>query len=544
MDRELIKKILSALPSLFFIIVVVLPLASVFAVSFTEGGSITLEHYLAVYHLQTLALLLKSCVLAASVAIIATIIGALFGYVLSSTDLPFSSPLKLLFLLPLFVSPYYLAVAMHDFVFLLLGNTRMLNSEEAVAAILIMSYAPIPFLIMSASFANINSRMEEAGLLVASKMRTAWSIIFPLVKPAFVSSFVLVFILAVAEITVPSYYLVNLFPTELFMQFTAFYNHKTAIALGSAICLISNVLLLMERSFLTNAPFLAIGKKGSTKRTATLGNWKYPVLVVAVSYLVFVVIIPLVGLSMQAFRESMPDYLRDKSMPAGYLPLENELGYSMNYLYKGFALLKPVILDSLLYALLGSLLICILGFVFAYRSERKKIKWMDYLLLLVFAIPSTIFGIALIKFYNRASLEFIYTSAFIILIGYIGKFTFVASRMIGNSIRQVPYSLEEAAELTGAKSLTRFWYILFPLVLEGFFAAFIVCFIFCLGEMATTIVIYPPGNSLLPIKIATSMHNTPDGLISAMVFIILLLTFSLLGILYGIKKYFIKRTIL
>ncbi len=541
MDRELIKKTLSALPSLFFIIMVVLPLAYIFAVSFTEDGSITFEHYLAAYHLQTFVLLFKSCVLATSVALIATLIGSLFGYMISSTNLPFSGPLKLLFLLPLFVSPYYLAVAMHDFVFLLVGNTRMLNSEEAVAAILIMSYAPIPLLIMSASFANINSRLEEAGLLVTSRMRTTWSILFPLVKPAFISSFVLVFILAISEITVPSYYLVNLLPTEIFMQFTAFYNHKAAIALGSAICVLSIVLLLMERSSLTDAPFLAIGKRGSARRLVTLGKWKYPILTVAVTYLIFVVIIPLVGLAMQAFREGMPDYLRDKSMPAGYLPLERELGYSMDYLYKGFALLKPVILDSLLYALVGSLLICLLGFLFAYRSERKKIKWMDYLLLLIFAIPSTIFGIALIKFYNRTSLEFIYTSAFIILIGYIGKFTFVASRMIGNSIRQIPYSLEEAAELSGANFLSRFWYILFPLILEGFFAAFIVCFIFCLGEMATTIVIYPPGNALLPVKIATSMHNTPDGLISAMVFIILLLTFSLLGILYVIKKYFIKR---
>lgn len=541
MDRKLIKKILYALPSLFFIGLVVLPLAYVFAVSFTEGSSITFGHYLAAYHLQTFVLLLKSCMLASSVALIATIIGAIFGYMMSSTDLPFSVSLKLLFLLPLFISPYYLAVAMHDFVFLLVGNTRMLNSEEAVASILIMSYSPIPLLIMSASFANINSRMEEAGLLVTSRLRTTWSIIFPLVKPAFISSFVLVFILAISEITVPSYYLVNLLPTEIFMQFTAFYNHKAAIAMGSAICVLSIILVLMEKSFLADASFLAIGKRGSVRKTTALGKWKYPILLMALSYLAFVVIIPLVGLGMQAFREGMPDYLRDKSMPVGYLPLERELGYSMDYIYKGFALLKPVIFDSLLYAMAGSLLICLLGFVFAYYSERQKIKWMDYLLLLVFAIPSTIFGIALIKFYNRTSLEFIYTSAFIIIIGYIGKFTFVASRMIGNSIRQVPYSLEEAAKLTGANSLARFRHILFPLLLEGFFTAFIVCFIFCLGEMATTIVIYPPGNSLLPIKIATSMHNTPDGLISAMVFIILLLTFILLGILYIIKKIIIKR---
>ena len=541
MDRKLIKKILYTLPSLFFIGLVVLPLAYVFAVSFTEGGTITFEHYLTAYHLQTFILLLKSCVLASSVALVSTIIGAMFGYLMSSTNLPFSGPLKLLFLLPLFVSPYYLAVAMHDFVFLLVGNTRMLNSEEAVAAILIMSYSPIPLLIMSASFANINSRLEEAGMLVTSRIRTTWSIIFPLVKPAFISSFVLVFVLAISEITVPSYYLVNLLPTEIFMQFTAFYNHKAAIAMGSAICILSIILVLIEKSFLADAPFLAIGKRGSVRKTIALGKWKYLILLMALSYLTFVVIIPLVGLGTQAFREGMPDYLRDKSIPVGYLPLERELGYSMDYIYKGFALLKPVILDSLLYALLGSLLICLLGFMFAYRSERKKIKWMDYLLLLVFAIPSTIFGIALIKFYNRTSLEFIYTSAFIILIGYIGKFTFVASRMIGNSIKQVPYSLEEAAKLTGANSLTRFRYIIFPLVLEGFFTAFIVCFIFCLGEMATTIVVYPPGNSLLPIKIATSMHNTPDGLISAMVFIILLLTFTLLGILYIIKKIIIKR---
>jgi len=195
-------------------------------------------------------------------------------------------------------------------------------------------------------------------------------------------------------------------------------------------------------------------------------------------------------------------------------------------------LLMPVIPESLLYALIGAVVICLLGFVFAYFSQRKRYQFFDAVLLLVFAIPSTIFGIALIKFYNRPVLDMIYSSFLIIVLAYTGRFAFIASKVISHAIGKIPFSLEQSAMIAGANPLQRISKILLPLCAEGFFAAFILSFIFCLGEVGTTIVVYPPGSSLLPIKIATAMHSTPEGLMSGMVFVALVVTLLMLGLLF------------
>ena len=110
---------------------------------------------------------------------------------------------------------------------------------------------------------------------------------------------------------------------------------------------------------------------------------------------------------------------------------------------------------------------------------------------------------------------------------------FIASKVMSHAIGKVPFSLEQSAMLAGGTPIQRFGKILFPLIAEGFFAAFIIVFVFCLGEVGTTIVVYPPGSSLLPIKIATAMHSTPEGLMSGMVFIALMITLVALALLFA-----------
>ncbi len=480
--------------------------------------------------------------MATSVAIIATFLGTLLGYGLTRTDIPSSRLLKILLFLPFFISPYYMAVAWRDLAHFTLDDTYIMKSVFAVGFILSLCYTPLSMWIMSGSFSNIDRRLEEAGLLSGGKWHTIRSITFPLVKPGLAASFILTFILAISEVSVSSHYVVKLYINEIFQQFSAHYDHQAAIGLGAAILVLCLLLIFAERSYLSEAPFLSIGKRGSHHQVNRLGQGKVPLLLAILLYFAFTVLLPIFMMGKQAFEETAPDYLRDKRLPGEMVPVgDKDFGHTTRFFENAFDLLQPVMLESLLYALIGAAVICFLGLIFAYLSEREGFRWVDKGLLIVFAVPSTIYGIALAQFYNRTGLEVIYTSMAIILIGYIGKFTFIASRLIGNSLKQIPRPLEESAKLIGASFMERFRRVLFPLIAEGFFTAFIVIFIFCLSEMATTIVIYPPGHTLLPIKIATSMHNTPQNLLSAMVLIVLSLTFLMLLLLYLVRTYLIKK---
>ncbi|MDZ4844638.1 MAG: ABC transporter permease subunit [Chitinophagales bacterium] len=524
---KLTGKLLYGFVLFLFLVLAVAPLVFTFLSSFSNEGQFTFKNYEAVFQKDKLLLLWNSCVIAALIAAISTIIGGVIGWIISKTDVPLSTIFKLAFLLPLFVSPYYFAVAWKD-VFSILGISGLQGKNGIVLFIHSLCYFPLPMLIIAAAFTNINRNIIEAGLMTASRVRVLFSLEVPLIKQAFFSSFILVFILSISEVAVATYFLVPTFASDIFIQFSAFYNHAGAIASSTLLLLICLALLAFEYSYFMKAPFLSIGTKGNPTNKIQLKTLRIPVMLALLAFWVVVILLPIFGLAYQAFK-APPEFSQVRQNI-----IETEGGGETGfYVKRALDLLLPVIPESLLYAAIGASVICILGFVFAYFAQRKSYHFFDAVLLVVFAIPATVFGIALIKFYNRPVLDSVYSSFLIIVIAYVGRFTFIASKVMSHAIGKVPFSLEQSAMLAGASPLQRIGKILFPLIAEGFFAAFIISFVFCLGEVGTTIVVYPPGSSLLPIKIATAMHSTPEGLMSGMVFVALMITLAALTLLFA-----------
>ncbi len=498
-----------------------------FTSSFSLEGRFTIEHYDAVFSKEKLLLLWNSCATTALIAAIATFFGGLIGWVISKTDVPLSGFLKLIFLIPLFISPYYFAVAWKDF-FSLAGAGDLQGKDWILIFIHSLCFFPLPMLIISSALANISRSITEAGLLTAGRWKVVFSVELPLIKHAVFSSFILVFILSISEVAVATFFLVPTFMSDIFIQFSAFYNHAGAIASSFLLVLVCYTLLAVEYSYFMKAPFLSIGTKGSVTDKLSLKVFRLPVTVVLLLFWMSATFLPISVLSYHAFK-APPEFTqvrKDIMQTEG----GGETGY---YVKQAIDLLGPVLMESLVYATIGAVLLCLFGFVLAYYSQRQSRKLPDFISLLTFAIPATIFGIGLIKFYNRPVLESVYSSFLIILIAYMGRFTFIALKVIGHAIGKIPPSLEEAAVIAGTSSLKRVTHILLPLMGEGIFAAFIISFVFCLGEVGATIVVYPPGSSLLPIKIATAMHSTPEGLMSGMVFVALVVTLSTLGLLFA-----------
>ena len=166
-------------------------------------------------------------------------------------------------------------------------------------------------------------------------------------------------------------------------------------------------------------------------------------------------------------------------------------------------------------------------------------RTVDFMLILPFALPSVVTGIALIRFYNAPFLNFIYASPLIILIAYLMRYLFIAEKILHNRLLQVPASFEQAALVSGAPKWEALWRITVPMVSDALFGAFVISFIFCVGELGTAIMVYPPGTSLLPIKIFTIMANAPQSLTSAMCLVALLFTGGVLGCFFALR-YIVK----
>ena len=460
--------------------------------------------------------MLKSLELAFFVATISTILGGFFAFFLTKTNLPFKNIFKILFLAPLFLSPYILTLSWVDFFVYFNQGKAFIYSFWGVVFILSLVFTPLSMLVISSGLSNINAKLEEAGLMLTSYPNVVLKIIFPMVKPAIFSSFILVFVFALSEFSVPAFLSVKVLTTEIFTQFSAFYNYALALTNSMILVAISIVLLLTERFYLSNSSFLSIGTKSHQSKIVELNRGRYLIIIVHLFYLFGAIFTPIIVLTMQTFEGGTESF------------------------FKAIELLSPNIIDSLFYATIGALGLLFFGSIFAYISVREDIKMVDTMLLILFGVPSTVLGIGLIKFFNTPSLDFIYGSFWIIIIAYLGKFIFISHKLISNALLQIPKSIEESAEIMGAGFFMRMRTIILPLIADKLFIIFIIGFIFCLGELGATIVVYPAGSALMGIKLYTIMANAPQSLISAMSLVILLVTILVVGGLLTLYRLIIK----
>ncbi len=329
-----------------------------------------------------------------------------------------------------------------------------------------------------------------------------------------------VFIFSISEFSVPAFFGIKVFTTEIFTQFSAFYNHSLAILQSTLLISICILLLLAERKYIADAPFLSVGSKGTSSKSYNLKSGNRLSLIFLFGWFFISVIFPLIILFIQSFKNGTTKFIQ------------------------AFELLIPTFSNSIGLAFSGAFIIVFVGFaaanISAGRTNSKMRKSFDWLLLILFAVPSTILGICLIKFYNQPILDLIYSSYAIILIGYVGKFTFISAKLIGNAIKQIPNSFDEAAQIEGITYFKRLQKILIPLIMPTLFVAFIISFIFCLGELGTTIMLYPPGTEIMPIKVFTIMANAPQSLTSSMTLIVFSITLLIIAGFYFIVRPFIK----
>jgi len=83
--------------------------------------------------------------------------------------------------------------------------------------------------------------------------------------------------------------------------------------------------------------------------------------------------------------------------------------------------------------------------------------------------------------------------------------------------------------------------IIIPMIFPTLLVAFVISFIFSLGELGTTIMVYPPGTEIMPVKVYTIMANAPQSLVSSMTLIVFSVTLLFITGFYLLAKPFLKR---
>ena len=490
--------------AILFVAVCVLPTLYMLGVSFVDAnGSLSLDNY---HRLLTDArqrgLLLSSTLLGTGAALLATVIGAPLGLLLARADLPAKWLLRLALVVPLVIPPYILGLAWiyiggsAGLLARVLGRDMLSNwtySLTGAVIVLSTSFYPLAMLATEAAARRVDAHLEEAALLVARPHRVLWRITLPLIAPSIAAVTLIIFVLALSEFGVPGLLRVPVFTTEVFTAFAALYDFGAATALA--------VPLLAAALIAGVAAKLVIGKRVLTVRRSAhtglllpLGGWR-PLAIAGLGLILFLsVVLPLAVLALEAGRvERIVSAIRASG---------------------------SAITNSLVLSTVSATLIVALAALMGYGRARARTRLrglIDLAFIVVFAVPSTVVGVGLIGLWNRPGLPGdVYKSMAIIVIAYLARFVPVGALILAASVRQLSVSSEEASEVAGASWLRSFVRIVLPQIRTGLAAAWVVAFIFAFGELGATVLVAPPGESTLPVRVYTLIANAPSSQVASL----------------------------
>jgi len=511
-----------------FIGIGLVPVISMFVRSLFVDGELSLKNYGTLFQSnREWRLLFNSLSLSVATTLITLLLGVPLGTLFAKTDLPLKRFFTILFVIPLLIPSYILAVAW----FYCLGRSgivsRIFNADVGILTsnllfgftgslfVMVSALLPIVIILTMTYLRMVNPKLEEAAVLYASWPMVLRKITIPLITPGVTMAGLIVFILTLGEFGVPSSLRFDVYPVESFIRFSAFYDFNTATAAAIPLGIITFIVLIIERLFLRRKTFVfrAAGP-GKTMLMAPLGKTK-PFFMAAVSILVFIlVVVPLC-------------VLLHKSV-------------SVSAYAEAFTHSIGSIIRSLIYASIGATCLVIFGFFLGYLLERKAIRLYnaaDSIAIFLFVLPGAVIGIGLSGLWNTQATNFIYASMGIIIFGYIAQYTALGERTMAATFSHVPHSMEEAAQIVGAGWFRRLSGILIPLAKRGMVATWLIGFIFCLRDTGITMMVYPPDHDTLPVRIFTLMANSPEDVISALCMIMVFITLVPLGGLGLAKKY-------
>ena len=461
---------------------------------------------------RLLRLLLNSVIIGFGASVLAVVIGMPIGLFLSRTNIPSRKFLQIAVLTPLIIPPYIAALTWTS----LLGNQSALNQflmdvftlqspplsvYGHLGTIFVLGFVYFPFVVLltQSGLTSIDRRLEEASLLSRGSLGTLCRITLPLLRPFVLASAVFVFILSISNYGVPSLLRVNVYPVEIFIQFSAYYQEHMAVVLALPLLAVTLTLIFVMKRLLGQRSYVVLSSGHRSPGRHDLGRWKYPCLIAVVSILTVSPVLPVLSLMAQAGAWS-----------AIWLAVKTA---------------QMQIIHSVFLAASAATLATALGFVLSYLIERKHTvvsRLADLFSMVPFAFPAVILGIGLILVWNRVFLEAVYTSNAIIVVGYIAITIPFTVRIISAGLKQMDISLEEMVLISSGSWWTRVRNVVLPLCRPSLAIAWCICFLLCMYELGLTLLVAPPGTSTLSIRIYTLLHYGTGQLVSALSLVLII----------------------
>ena len=541
------------------VFLVVNPLLRLFVVSFQDGnGAFTLDNYVAAYsRLRHLEALGNSLLLGLSSGLLCLLFGVPMAWALSRTDMPFKGLIWISILGTFIIPPYLGAVG---WILLAGPNAGWLN--RAVVALtgaesgpfniysmpglvlVVAAYSfPYVFVLTKSALDLISSEMEDAAnILGASNMQTTLTITLPLVMPAILGAFILVFLEAIALFGSPALLALpgrfHVVTTQLWQFFEFPPKVGMAAAYAMPLLIITIVLFWVQRRITARKGYVSLTGKGGERREVPLGPWKWAVLGYCLFVCTLSFFMPLVVICQAAFA---------KAWGRGF-SLDN---LTFNNIYATVVdndLTRTATLHTFMYAGTASLIAIVLALCVAYIVNRELVSKpvgnvLAFLTMAPFVVPGIVLAIGFYAAYTRPPL-LLYGTAWILILAFTTRFLPIAYVNSNAAIRSINPELEDAVRILGGSRFTAIWHVVMPLLKRSLAGAFILVFIPATRELSTAIFLYSINTQVLSVLLFDKSDEGNFEMLASIGLLLVVITVAMILIGFRLmgRDFMLRRT--
>lgn len=510
----------------FFCLVSLVPAGALFLTVLSKPAHLWSDLQAVCLNARALRLMANSFMIGAGASLVALAVGVPLGFLISRTNIYFRKAAGYLVFLPLIIPDYISAMAWITFltddgsINKVMGSAvgfeeGLLNIYGSLGVVWVLGIAYFPFvcLLTMAGLASLDRRLEEQALSITDPGQVIRQITLPLLMPFICAGALFVFIFSIANYGVPTLLRINTYPLEIFAQFSVFYDPHRAVLSCLPLLLITTGLTGLCYYFMRDRSYVTLGGSSTFSERILLKKYRVGWSLVVWGIIFISGILPIIVLvksagSWESYRAAISSSL-------------SNIGTSLGL------------------ASLSATVCVVLGFYMSYLIEREGRGWrkgLDILTLMPLALPPTVMGIGLIKLWNHPATAVIYGSFMIVVLGMVGRFVPFTIRILAGGFKQLHPNMEEAAVLEGHSSMKIITKILAPLNRQGLLAGWAICFIFCMGELGTTLLVVPAGVETLSNKVFTLLHYGVGRLTSALSVVLVFITLIPILALYGLER--------
>ena len=454
---------------------------------------------------------------------IAIFLGGMVAWLITRTNIRYKGVISTLFIFPYIMPSWTLAMAWLNFfknsrvggapgIFTALTGIETANwfayGPFPIIIVLGLHYAPFAYILIGGILRNMDANLEEAALILkASRWKIMRKVTMPIVLPAMLSTFLLVFSSAMSAFAVPAF-----LGTSVRYQVLTTQMYRTLNGLnpgyGYIMALVmigTGVLILGINQYIigTRKSYTTITGKSSNISLINLKAFRTAISMLLLLFILVVCVVPLFSFALESFimepgNYSASNYTTLFWIGAGDPTIANgEPGILRNpSIYNG--LWNSIRLSVLVSFIAGSVGI-LAGYAIVKKKNSKLSLLVNNLAFFPYLMPSMAFGAIYLSMFavKRGFIPPLYGSfAILVLVGAV-KYLPFASRASVGAMHQLSSEIEEAGIIQGISWWKRMIRIIIPIQKASFISGYLLPFISCMRELSLFILLVTPSSRIL-----------------------------------------------